>query len=135
MNFKADELAELAFKCELTYDGGDDNRLFYDDEQITVFANLLDSKTYAKMEKQINKAIIKRAHYEVYAWNDCGGYKYWRKRAECGDSNYIMITANIKNPSKVRPEQLKRDIQKVFNQLCHWNNVDEFYCQKQRERA
>jgi len=120
-------MKRLADKTNLTHDGSDDNRLFYDDEDINVFAHLMSKEHYAMMEKELDSMGIERAAYSVSAWNDNSGYKYWKGEGLNNSSNYIKVTAYIIDPKRVRPEQLIRDVKKVFERLWAWDNTDEFY--------
>lgn len=129
----AEKIRSIADAVGATYDGGD-SRIFHDSETITVYCNLLDAKTYARMEREIRKAVIKRAAYTVYAWNDASGFKYWHEVGKTGDSNYIQVTADIKDARRVKPEQLKRDLDRVFGELCHWHNVNAYCTAVMNER-
>lgn len=70
-------MRELAKKTGLQFDGGDDYRLFVDDEQIRVFAFFMSEDQYDRMEEEIDDLNIQGDGYSVYAWNDVSGYKYW----------------------------------------------------------
>jgi len=122
------EMAKISEKTKLIFDGGDDNRLFVDDEQrITVFAKTLGWNDYQRMEKMLRNFTIKRDKYQVYAWNDVSGYQYWRDGEEtCQDSNYIQITASISdsNLNDIELEQLKNDIDDVYYEFEEFDNVD-----------
>lgn len=118
---------KLANDTGLTFDGGGDTRLFKDD-MLDVFVHLMTAKQYKQMEKDLRNALIKRRLYEVYAWNDCSGYKYWKAEGESGFSNYIQITVNIKtkNLHKIDIEQLKQDVQDLENKLYKYHNLDKY---------
>jgi len=86
MQLLADQLAPL-----LTFDGGeDDNRLFAE----TIYSDTLNmtQEQYEAMEYDLKKYSIKGNGFEVYAWADASGFKYWQKMQEC---NYIQITVAI----------------------------------------
>lgn len=128
-------MTELAKATNTCHDGSDDNRLFYDNESINVFANLMTKQEYKIMEKAIKASIIERAHYAVYAWNDVSGYEYWKKEGENHySSNYIQVTAHIKNPAKVDAKKLRNDIQSVFDSLYGFDNMEEFYYEREQKR-
>lgn len=119
-------MKEIAEAAKLQWDGGDDDRMFYDDEYIAVYANLLTEDAYDKMETEM-EAEIKGVGYTVYAWNDSSGFAYWKKQGKVGDHNYIQITAHITDRKKVDPAKLRADVEKLHGKLCHWHNVDEWY--------
>jgi len=117
-------MKELADKTGLTFDGGDDNRLFHE-EMVHVYCQILTQEQYDKMENEMNEVNIKGDGYSVYAWNDASGYKYWNKSED--EANYIQVTAEIENISQVDPVKLKRDMDSVFCKLSHWANFDAWY--------
>jgi len=123
-----ERMKTLAKACELTFDGGNE-RMFYDQENIHVYASIMDKDDYERMENEIRKAEIKGKGYVVYAWNDESGYNYWNKDDE---SNYIQISVvvNVKDPSKLDPAQIKKDAGRLFGRLCGWHNVDAYYAWK-----
>lgn len=87
----------------LTFDGGDDTRLF--DEIIYADTLSLTKKQYKKMEAELNKFLIKGMGFIVYAWNDVSGYNYWTKQMQ--EDNYIQITADIENAVNVDVDELE----------------------------
>lgn len=128
VDFK-EKMEDLAKKSGLQWDGGDDTRLFSDEEHIWVYANLLTKEQYDKMESEISKSVIKGKGYDVYAWNDVSGYNYWKEEGDAGDSNYIQVTVDV-DPSKIdsiNPEQLRKDADKLFSALVHWDNIEEWH--------
>lgn len=126
-------MGSLAASVGMTYDGGagrndaEDDRLFFDDEMICVYCHLMTAADFKRMEKEINKLHILGKGYEVYAWDDCSGFQYWKNQGKKGDHNYIQITARITHPAKVDPKQLKRDVDHAYGMLCHWDNRDEYF--------
>lgn len=125
MKVDIEKMRKLAELSQLTFDGGEDSRLFADDEfDISVFPTT--KREYMRMEKKMAKFEIKREKYSVYVWNDCSGYDYWKNMKEC---NYIKITANIENPdlSFVEVHQLKLDILAAYDEFCEFHNI-ELYC-------
>ncbi len=124
------DIAALAKAAGLEYDGDDDSRLFFDADRIDVYCHLLTAAEYKHMEREIGKATVKGEGYEVYAWNDSSGYKYWKAQGKVHDSNYIQVTASIKDSSKVDPVKLKSDVSRVWGMLCHWDNKDEWHSER-----
>lgn len=120
-------MEDLADQANLTFDGGDDNRLFMDN-LMNVYAHLMTKKEYIAMEKDLSKNAIKRKLYDVYAWNDCSGYKYWKEEGENNSSNYIQVTVSIKtkNLDKIDIEKLKKDVRDLENKLCKYDNSELF---------
>jgi len=115
------KMNKLANDSELNHDGGNDVRLFYDNERITVYASDMTRKEYKAMEKSINSYHVKKPGFEVYCWNDCSGYDYWKRDRQ--DSNYIMVTANIIDINKVKIEELKSEMRKAFDKMyCDYDN-------------
>lgn len=98
----------LAKAAGLTFDGGQDNRLFAEYMLITESKGYT-KKEYTAMEKHIRKFSIKGPGFEVYAWNDISGYDYWTLEQE--EDNYIQITALILDLKKVNKEKLKSAIE------------------------
>ena len=115
----------LSTATSLQFDGGcGEDRLHYDNERINVFAQYMTEKQYSAMEKIINKKSIKGKGYEVYAWNDSSGYKYW-KRDEGG--NYIQITVSITDVNKIDVDQLKKDAETLFCFFQRFDNLEQHY--------
>lgn len=103
----------LAKECGLTYDGYEtyeDDRLFA--ETINTNSKDYSRKEYKAMEKDINNYVLTGTGFEVYAWNDGGGYEYWTCKQE--EDNYIQITATILDASKVNPAELKRAMERTY---------------------
>lgn len=120
-------MQKLADAADLQWDGGQDDRLWLDDPErgmTYIDVSKMSEKEYDKMEKEIEDAEIDREHYTVYAMNDTSGYEYWKKGGEAGDYNYIMLAAQIKDPSKVDPNKLNDDFDEVYRKLSHW--ADDF---------
>ena len=126
-------MEKLAEKSGLMWDGGDDTRLFPDDEYfIQVHAPTLGYNKYRTMEKEINNFEIKKPKYTVYVWNDSGGWMYWKNEGLSGDTNYIQITAHIKdfNINDQETEELKQDIRKAYETFYYYDNRHEVDWQK-----
>lgn len=121
----------IAKETELTFDGCDDSRLFYDNESIRVFAQLMSKKEYSKMEKELSKKEIKGEGYIVSAWNDASGYDYWSKYYD--DCNYIQITAYINDLNLVDVNKLKIDCQELHDYYySHYDNSEQYFNEKAR---
>ena len=122
---------ELARLSHLTYDGEEspeNNRMHYDNQDITVYAHLMTKAEYKAMEKEMKAVGIVCDDYVIYAWNDCSGYDYWKQEGECGHSNYINISVVIKaDPSKIDAKKLKQDTLQVFYKLQKYDNSDRYY--------
>lgn len=121
---KMENLAEATGLC---FDGND-SRLFYDQDNIIVYAQIMSEEEYKKMIKALDFE-IKGDGYTVYGWNDVSGYEYWTRDKEDNphswDSNYIQVTVRIENIDKVNPEQMKKDAEKVFNKFYYdYHNMD-----------
>jgi len=119
-----EDMKKLAEKTGLTFDGGDDNRLF-PSGMFSVDVSKMSKKEYAEMEKAINSAEAKGEGFEVYAWNDVSGYEYWKSQGESGDFNYIMVTAAILDPKKADPKKLMSAMHKVADELEKFDNVND----------
>jgi len=120
------QMLEIADKTKLVYDGGDDNRLFYDGDRIDVYAPAIGYNKYRTMEKELRNFEIKREKYTVYAWNDISGWNYWKQEGEC---NYIQITAclNNSNLNDIEIQQLIEDIDTAHCEFYHYHTIDA-YC-------
>lgn len=121
------KMETLAKTTGLHFDGGD-SRLFYDQENIVVYAQLMSEEEYEEMCKALDFE-IKGDGYTVYGWNDVSGYKYWTRdknsEPHTWDSNYIQITVSIEDIDKVNPEKMKKDAEKLFNKFyCSYHNID-----------
>lgn len=112
----------LAEKTGLEFDGHNDNRLFYQEDNINVFAKHMSEKEYNRMEKSLKKT-IKGKGYLVYAWNDASGYEYWKTE----DSNYIQVTVAINDLNKVDIFQLKHDVNELFGYFKTFDNTDRHF--------
>lgn len=120
----------IANVTELTFDGCDDSRLFYDKERIHVFAQLMSKKEYSKMEKELSKIEMKGRGYVVSAWNDVSGYDYWSKE---NDGNYIQVTAYINDLNLVDINKLKIDCQELHDYYhSHYDNSEQYFNEKAR---
>lgn len=115
----------LSRETGLCFDGGDDDRLFCED-QIRVFAHLMSKKAYTAMEKDMNGYSVKGQGFEVYAWNDCSGYAYWKKQGEADDSNYIQVTAKITDPSMVNAPELETAMAEAFSYFEAYDNLADY---------
>lgn len=119
-------IQDLAEATSTSHDGGiNDNRLFVDDFQISIFANDMSKKEYALMEKDINSFEIKGAGFVVYAWNDCSGYEYWKKEGEADSANYIQITVAVEGIRKINVDKLKRAIELAKSKFQKYDNLYE----------
>ncbi len=108
-------MAELADYCGLTHDGGaDDDRLFC--ETMHVLTTTMSEEEYDKMEDDLDGYHFKGKGFEVYAWNDCSGYKYWHDN---GEDNYIQVTVAIKDHENVDAGQIKKAAEIAY---AHFNN-------------
>lgn len=112
-----DLMLKLAKDTGLTFDGREETRLFSE----TIFTNSKDmnKKEYNAMESDINKYIFKGNGFEVYAWNDCGGYNYWNVKQE--EDNYIQVTAAILNPTKVKAKELAKAVKNAHSYFCKYS--------------
>lgn len=119
------KMKELAEKTELEHDGGDDDRLFFRDNNISIFARDMGSKLYKKMEKELKTYQKVGLGYIVYAWNDCSGYSYWANECDEHSANYIQITAGISDPDKVNPQELKDAMEEAFNHFFTYDNTSD----------
>ena len=120
----------LAKETKQQFDGGaGEDRLHFDEERINVYASLMTEKQYQAMEKLLNKKVIKGKGYLVHAWNDSSGYKYWSKDED--DANYIQVTVCIQDMNKIDPDQLKKDVQTLFD-FFHgkYDNTETYYSKK-----
>ncbi len=100
----------------LTYDGGDDNRLFAE----TIFTNSKDlTKTkYNEMENDVNNFEVKGDGFVVYAWIDDSGFEYWTKLQE--EDNYIQITMEVSDPLNIDLRQAEIAIVKATDHFKKW---------------
>ena len=115
----------LAEATSLNFDGGcGEDRLHYDSDRINVFAQHMTEKQYSAMEKLLNKKSIKGKGYEVYAWNDSSGYKYW---SNDGDGNYIQITVKITDVNLIDIEQMKQDAEALFCFFQRFDNLEKHF--------
>jgi len=122
---KQEKMRKLAEESLMTFDGGDDDRLFLDENNETnVFASIMTEEHYNQMEKEINEYSVDKGSYKVYAWNDSGGYNYWNKNNE---ANYIQITAQIKDVDKVDAMELLDTMNEAYDYFSCWNNTDDYY--------
>ncbi len=115
----------IADTTGLTYDGGNDTRLFHS-EMHHVYASVMTEREYNKMERSLSKT-IKGKGYTVYAWNDSSGYKYWNNDS---DANYIQITVDVQDLNKIDIKKLQSDVNKLFDHLEKYDNSEEFYNKK-----
>lgn len=96
----------LAEQTGLTFDGGDDNRLFTE----TIFTYSSNSKReYNKIQKHIDNFEIKGKGFTIGVWNDSSGYEYWTIQQE--EDNYIQITVYIEGTPD--PEEIKKAVLKA----------------------
>lgn len=122
------QMKQLAHDAGLSYDGHNDDRMFYDKDMIMVFASLMTKKEYSDMERDMNKYKVKGQGYEIYVWNDNSGYEYWKDEAKDGGGNYIQVTAAVSDPEIVDAEKLKQDMEEAFDYFHgKYDNSDEFY--------
>lgn len=122
------KMKKLAEKTELEFDGGENETRLFWPLDINVFVNLMNRKKYQKMEKQIKNTKKIGIGYEIYAWNDCGSYEYWKERGEEYDANYIMITVHI-DPNmidKIDTKKLMSDMKEIRNELSVWDNTNDY---------
>lgn len=119
-------LSNIAEKTGLTQDSLGESRLFADDLRIDVHAPTMGKELYEQMEKDIDKAHIKRDYYEVYCWNDCSGFDYWNEEGGHGGTNYIQIEVNIikPNPCLFLTDMIKSDVEKVYDMVCTYHNTE-----------
>ncbi len=116
------EMQELADKMGLTFDGGDDNRLFTNYSSARTLQ--LSEEKYNKMETKLNDFCFKGEGFEVYAWNDCSGYEYWTIKQK--EDNYIQITVNVLDALKVNPKELKDALIKTEQAFYQYRDMN-FY--------
>lgn len=113
----------LANHTNTSFDGGNDSRLFFDREPISIFASDMTRFEYDKMVKEINTTEIKGEGFTVYCWNDCSGYDYWSRHSD--ETNYIMVTADIKNIRKVDINELTKALESMYFKMSKYDNVDQ----------
>ena len=114
-------MKELAENAGLAYDGND--VLFYETENICIFASDMTRAQYEKMERDINRYSIKGNGYSISGWHDVSGYSYWSK-GDPNDSNYISLTAHISDPEIVDPVKLETDLKTAYVHFSSWDNTD-----------
>lgn len=125
---KENKMRVLAEKTGLTFDGGDDTRLFIEDSRfIEVHAPTLGYNYYRTMEKELRDFEIDKEKYTVRAWNDCGGWEYWKKEGLLGSTNYIQVTVHIKDVNLTEKEvvELIHDTNEVYDKFCWYHNTDQ----------
>ena len=110
-------MEHLAEHLGLTFDGGEDTRLFLDESHAETLK--LSKAEYKAMEKRLRKS-YKGKGFEVYAWNDCSGYNYWTKKQQ--EDNYIMITADITDPLNLDIEALKIALRQIDCDFLQYRN-------------
>lgn len=111
----SEDMERLASETGLTFDGGDDNRLFA--ETIMVNTPEMSKSEYDSYEKDLNSVDVKGDGFEIYAWNDVSGYDYW---SEEGEYNYIQVTVLIKDADKVDSKKLKSSVEDVVDDMTEW---------------
>lgn len=116
-------MERLALKTGLEFDGGD-NRLHWDSEPIHVFANDMTEEEYDRMDTDMFETEIRRGDYMVYAWNDVGGFKYWRAEGEHDNPNYIQITVSVEDPFEIDAGQLMEDARRLYDHFAKYDNAD-----------
>jgi hypothetical protein len=131
-NTKAMEV--LALATGLALDDAGDKVLYYDDDSILVYAHLMTENQYHEMEGEINNFSIKGKGFEVYAWNDNSGFEYWREEGKVGDCNYIQVSAAIKDPEAVDPEELKSAVEDAVDEMSAWSNTQEYWNRPAKEK-
>lgn len=125
-------MQELSEKTGLVFDGDEKDLRLHLEEMHHVFAEIMTEEEYDAMEEEMGKAVIKGNGYKVYAWNDVSGYEYWKEN----DGNYIQVTVYIEDGfdlSKIDAGKMKNDAERLFCDLSHWNNVEEYYHKKIEE--
>lgn len=123
------QMKKIADILNMDYDGNGDDRLFHP-ENINTFVNLMDRDEYSQLEKELNDTKqIDRKNYTVYAWNDVSGYDYWHEGGKFQDSNYIQVTAHIKNVNLSSSElkQLENDIDELYWHFSGYDNTEEYF--------
>ena len=105
-----EQMRKLAQATGLTFDGGDDNRLFA--ETVFTFSSNMSESEYEAMEKDLADFSIEGTGFSIEVWNDCSGYHYWTIKQE--EDNYIQVTAYIQDVSKVVPSELKQAMENAF---------------------
>jgi len=119
------KMEDLASEINMTFDGGGDTRLFLDEHNETnIYASAMSRERYEEMEKQLNEFCIKKDAYEIYAWNDGGGYDYWNRD---GEVNYIQVTADIIDIDNVDAMELLDDMNECYDFFSQFDNTDEYY--------
>ena len=120
-----EQMKKLSELSGLEFDGGDDDRLFYDYESIDVYVKGMSEKEYEEMERRIDVFSINRDKYHVYVWNDCSGYDYW---AKSGDLNYIKVTVGVEcsDMTLEEIEQMKDDVRSAYCEFCEYDSVNEY---------
>lgn len=124
---KAARMAEIAKATGLCWDGGDDDRLFQDDDDINVYAHMMTEAEYDAMETDMADYEIKGPGFTVYAWNDSSGHRYWKREGENGSPNYIKVTATISAPGKVDPQRLLSAIADAEAHFGKYDNTSEYH--------
>lgn len=109
-------MIQLADSTGLTHDGSNDNRLFA--EMIHTHSKDFSEEEYDAMEEEINNYSYIGKGFEVYAWNDGSGYKYWNVTTE--EDNYIQVTAVI-HSADAHSKDIKAAVQKAYNKFVSYS--------------
>jgi len=126
-----EKMKEIAQLYDLEFDGGDEETILFKPNNINVFAHLMKKSEYNKMLKAIDKTIIENKNYTVYAGNDSSSFSYWKERGESGESNYIMVCADIKSIEGLNIPQLLKDLKTIEDKLCIYDNTDDYHYNKE----
>lgn len=133
-NFE-NKMKELSNKTELTYDGGDDQRLFHS-ELINVFVPLMKKSEYEEMCKDLKHYSVKGDGFSIYGWNDVSSYEYWKEAGKDNfEANYIQITVSIEEIDLVNADIIKIYVKKAFDYFYKYDNTDEMRNYISRNRS
>lgn len=124
-------MKQLADATGAEWDGGDDTRLFLENQH-NVWADAMTPEQYAAMEKDLATFEIKGQGYSVYAAYDVSGYEYWKREGtrsseqDTGSGNYIMITAFIEPEAigSIDPNKLRDDMETVSDHFAQYENTE-----------
>lgn len=132
MKITKEYMRTLAENTGLDFDGNEDDLRLHSNGEFyisTVFAHLMTKQDYKKMCKEINEFSIKGNGFEVYTWNDCSSYEYWKECSENDESNYIQISVSI--TGEADSKEIMKAVEDAFYEFSHYDNWDDFNLSRQ----